>query len=153
MNKIKILLATISTVLCSISASAHDFEVEGIYYDKMVYSLNPSVSVTYGEGFRYQGSITIPETVTYEGVTYSVTSIGALAFSYCDGLTSVKIPNSVKNINAEAFSGCAGLTAITFPGSLTEINSNAFYGCTGLLSIAIPKNLTSIEPSAFSNCI
>ena len=149
-RKLFIIIATLFPML----ANAHDFEVDGIYYDKMAYSLNPSVSVTCGEGgYRYQGAITIPESVTYEGVTYQVTSIGVSAFSHCDSLTSVVIPNTIKDINAEAFWGCTGLTAITFPGSLIEIAPGAFMDCSGLLSIAIPKNLTNIEPSAFNGCI
>ena len=40
----------------------------------------------------------IPESVTYNGNTYSVTSIGISAFQACAGLNSITIPNSVTSI-------------------------------------------------------
>ena len=43
-------------------------------------------------------SVDIPSTVTNNGTTYSVTSIGDWAFSLCYSLTSVTIPNSVTYI-------------------------------------------------------
>ncbi len=76
----------------------------------------------------------IPATVTDGGVTYSVTSIGFMAFRDCSGLTSVTIPNSVTSIGQEAFSGCSGLTSVTIPNSVTYIGDRAFYGCSKLSS-------------------
>ena len=55
----------------------------------------------------------IPFSVTYNAVTYSVTSIGEDAFLECSGLTSVTIPNSVTRIEVRAFWYCTGLTSIT----------------------------------------
>ena len=112
-------------------ASAHDFEVDGIFY-KITSSTDLTVSVTYkGDSYssysnEYTGSAVIPETVTYSGKTFSVTSIGNEAFSGCSGLTSVTIGNSVTSIGYLAFSGCRGLTSVTIPNSVTEIGSSAF---------------------------
>ena len=98
------------------------------------------------------GTLTIPSTVTYNGTTYSVTSIGYSAFRNCSGLTSVNIPNSVTDIGFSAFRGCTGLTSLTIPNSVTSIFSNAFYGCTGLTSVTIPNSVTDIGDDAFYNC-
>ena len=57
---------------------------------------------------KYSGDIVIPSTVTYEGTTYNVTSIGNNAFEYCN-VTSIKIPSSVTSIGSKAFSNCAYL--------------------------------------------
>lgn len=43
------------------------------------------------------GELIIPESVTQNGNTYTVTSIDWQAFSNCSGLTSVTIPSTVKN--------------------------------------------------------
>ena len=81
-----------------------------------------------------------------------MTSIGALAFYRCSGLTSVTIPNSVTSIGSDAFSGCSGLTSVTIPNSVTSIGGYAFYNCDGLTSITIPNSVTSIGDYAFSGC-
>ena len=95
-------------LLGAATASAHDFEVNGIYYD--INSDGTSVSVTYkGESHYtndYSGAVTIPASVSYSGKTYSVTSIGSHAFEDCSGLTSVEIPNSVTSIGGYAFAYC-----------------------------------------------
>ena len=56
----------------------------------------------------------------------SVTSIGAWAFAWCYGLTSVTIGNSVKSIGESAFYECGGLTSIEIPNSVTSIGGSAF---------------------------
>ena len=102
--------------------------------------------------YNLTGALVIPSTVTYNGTTYSVTSIGNYAFEYCSSLTSVTIPNSVTSIGDYAFSSCSGLTSVTIPNSVTTIGRSAFSGCSGLTIVAIPNSVTSIENSAFSRC-
>ena len=101
---------------------------------------------------NYSGltAATIPASVTYNSVSYSVTSIGNCAFQLCTGLTSVTIPNSVTSIGEGAFGDCTGLTSVTIPNSVTSIGERAFYGCSGLTSVTIPNSVTSIGDKAFS---
>ena len=81
------------------AAYVYDCEVDGIYY-----KLNgTSATVTFGK--KYSGNIVIPENITYNGNTYSVTTIGEAAFWSCADLTSVTIPNSVTSIDYSAFRG------------------------------------------------
>lgn len=99
------------------------------------------------------GAADIPSTVTYEGETYNVTSIGAHAFEYCDKLSSVSIPNSVTSIGECAFAGCNKLSSVSIPNSVTSIGDRAFDGCKSLTSIVIPNSVTSIGSCAFVGCI
>ncbi|MCR5069660.1 MAG: leucine-rich repeat domain-containing protein [Prevotella sp.] len=136
-----------------IGARAHDFVVDGIYYNITSSSVPYTVAVAYkgtsstqyyGE---YSGAITIPEYVTYNGVTYSVTTIGSSAFSNCSGLTSVTIPSSVTGIDNYAFF-YSGLTSVTIPNSVTTIGKEAFSNCNRLKKVIVPnidiKNWCSI---------
>ena len=127
------LVASVGTMFAS------DTEVDGIWYD--FDSSTQTASVTYrgpsatAYSNEYSGSVTIPASVTYNGTTYSVTSIEWGAFADCSGLTSITIPNSVTSIGSYAFCNCKGLTSITIPNSVTSIGGGAFFGCTGLTSV------------------
>ena len=155
MKTLKHLFTTL-LLLCATVATAHNFAVGGICYKITSYN---TVAVTYDNSlpeyyhiFKYAGNIVIPESVTYNSTTYSVTSIGERAFYSCFGLTSLVIPNSVTNIGQEAFVGCSGLTNIEIPNSVTSIGQGAFYGCTGLTSLVIPNSVTNIGQEAFVGC-
>ena len=137
----------ILSVFFSISASAYDVKVDGIYYD----IFETSAIVTSGDN-KYSGDIVIPESITYNASKYPVTSIGYEAFSGCSGLTSVTIPNSVTIIGWNSFSGCSGLTSITIPNSVTSIGNSAFEECSGLTSVTIPNSVTSIGSETFCHC-
>ena len=121
-------------MLCTTTVLAHDFEVDGIYYN-YVDNTNKTVEVTYYAdnfenqyGYGYYGAITIPEFVTYDRSTFQVTRIGASAFDNCTGLTNIKIPNSVTSIGFYAFFGCSSLTNIEIPNSVENIGAMAFWG-------------------------
>ena len=158
MRKIKSFVLAVIGLLCSISVSAHDFEVDGIYYN-ITSSADMTVEVTYRGKYydsysnEYSGAVNIPESVTYNGRhTFSVTRIGSSAFYNCSGLTSVVIPNSVTSIGSSAFYNCDGLTSVVIPNSVTSIGSYAFYDCDSLTSVVIGNSVTSIGDDAFYSC-
>ena len=140
------------------TATAYDFIEGGICYN--INSDGASVTVTYERTTspRYSnanGSLTIPPSVTHNGTTYAVTSIGDYAFRGCSGFTgSLTIPNSVTSIGDWAFCSCSGFTgSLTIPKSVTSIGSGAFDGCCGFTgSLVIPNSVTSIGNWAFCSC-
>ena len=137
-------------LLSSITASAYDFEVDGIYYN-ITSASDLTVAVTSGDN-KYTGEVIIPETISYKSKVLKVTSIGGHAFDGCTGLTSIVIPNSVTSIGVAALQSCTGLTSVEIPNSVTSIGGHAFAGCTGLTSIEIPNSVTSIGREAFLYC-
>lgn len=104
--------------------------------------------------------------------------LGNAAFTYCEYITGVKIPNSVTSICENAFDGCYLLQSIKIPSSVKSFNSygtfncckqlttvifeegsklnsigpSMFYGCEALESFDIPDSVTYIGDSAFSVC-
>ena len=140
------------TLLLAVAASVGTMFAQ-VTIDGLNYNLNNELQTAEVAGYSSaSGEIIIPSTVTYNSVTYSVTSIGDWAFDGCTGLTSVTIPNSVTSIGGYAFSSCSSLTSVTIPNSVTSIGGYAFRGCSGLTSVTIPNSVTSIGSSAFSGC-
>ena len=140
------------------NAYAYDFSAVAPSGQTLYYNIvNNEAQATYQSSSypfysNLAGTLVIPSSVTNNGITYSVTSIGDNAFYYCGGLTSVTIPNSVTSIGDYAFYHCIGLTSVTIPNSITSIGHYAFFGCIRLTSVTIPNSVTSIGYKAFSGC-
>jgi len=65
----------------------------------------------------------------------SLTSIGYMAFSACNNLTSIVIPPNVKTIDNNAFNSCASLKSVNIPASVNDIDVGAFGSCKALSSV------------------
>ena len=92
-------------------AYAYDIAVENedgvtIYYNWINDKTELEVTSIGTSHIKYEGSVSIPETVTYNGQIYKVIRIGSCAFEGCSVLTSLTIPNSVTSIGNNAFYGC-----------------------------------------------
>ena len=69
------------------------------------------------------------------------------------GMSSYTILAGTKVICDEAFSCCESLKEINIPNSITSIGKWAFSDCSSLKEINIPNSVTSIGDGAFKNCI
>ena len=96
--------------------------------------------------YTYKGEMQEGTAITLRNGTVG---IAAYAFSGCNGLISVDIPNSVTFIGEHAFDGCAGMTLITIPKSVTTIGEYAFYYCSNLTSVTFPDGVFIIGYKAF----
>ena len=157
----KKLLSIILFVLLCCYAMAYDFSAvcstgQTLYYnitsDVEPYTVEVTKEMDGGYSTILEGDLEIPETVEYNSITYSVTSIGDEAFNGCYRLTSITIPNSVLSLGIYAFSSCDGLTSLTIPNSVINIGDYAFGACSGLESIIIGSNVTNIGTDVFYNC-
>lgn len=135
------------------SITASDFESGGIHYN-ILSQQEATVEVTSNPdtNIKYSGDITIPELVTNNNTTYTVTAIKNKAFSSCSDLKSVIIPESVVQIGKDAFRRCPALTYVNIPMGITSIESSTFHNCTSLTEIILPEKLTTIEFGAFNLC-
>ena len=161
------------------AADTLSFTIDDIQYtiDK---NDSTAVSVTGTTGYgdiNNKKDLVLPETVEYNGVTYTVTSIGNGAFARRNGLNSIVIPNTVVLIAESAFASNWGLASIEIPASVVEIGTrafewagniaevkfaansqlkilgtSAFSHAKGLKSIELPEGLTTIKNCAFADC-
>ena len=128
------------------TVTAHDFEVDGIYY-----KINGNGATIASCDYQYTGDLIIPDTIIYDGIAYTITAIGDGAFFTCGYLTSITIPNSVITIGNSAFTLCASLKSISFGNSVQSIGDDAF-AATKLTSVTIPGSVTSIGNRVFDTC-
>lgn len=98
--------------------------------------------------------ITIPDTITVNGVVYRVVSIADGAFKNNKKLTKITIGKNVKTIGNSAFENCKALKTVSFKktSKVKTIGKKTFYKCTALTKITLPKSVVTIKDSAFDGC-
>ncbi len=116
-------------------------------FDKGTVIFDKSTGTIVGHDGVIENAV-IPETL--DGVT--VKAIGFRAFSRCETLKAVSIPNTVTEIGNDAFYDCEALTEVTIPDSVTSLGNYAFEDCTSLKKVTIGNGVTKIGDSAFSFC-
>ena len=144
-------------MMCALGASAQadvcDFSEDGIFYK--IQSDGTTVYVWYEDGSSWDPCYTrddynIPETVTHDGTTYTVTGIGSTAFYGCTAVTHVSLPKTLTRIDSQAFTGCTSLNSV-YCHAMTPpaLNSSAFDATAySNVLVYVPASVTSAYASA-----
>ena len=88
---------------------------------------------------RYEGmasEYTIPQSVTHNGVTYTVTAVSAYAFAYNNNIRSVYLPAGIANVNRYAFRAEGGEPAFIIYTALPEGSHEWYAGWRGRFTSA-----------------
>ena len=151
MKRIRIIILLLAVIyLCpqvGVAASSTAI-VNGIAY--YIYPDEKTAEVTYFKSMQYPVDIVIPERITVDGQSYTVTKVRSGTFENFP-LKSIVLPKTIQEIGAYAFNRCSNLKSINLPEGLITIGSSAFEKCP-LTSITFPKNLETIMGGAFKDC-
>ena len=149
----KKLLSFLVAILATVAVWAQTFQSGDLHYkvtSSTAYTVEVTESSQYsGENYKGITAVVVPESVSYEGQTYSVTAIGEAAFKNAAALTSVSISNSVLTIGESAFVNCNVLSSVTLGNSVTTIETAAFNNCAALKTITIPASVNNVYYGAF----
>ncbi len=124
------------------------YSFDGIVY-KVTRSFPAELEVAGYEG--YPTSISIPETIEFNGFEFDVSSIGKKAFYGCRTLADIEMPY-VDSIGVKAFVRCHSLTSVSLGEGLEKISAYAFLRCDSMQSIDVPSSLKLIGSYAFYKC-
>lgn len=137
-------------ILClSISASAYDFEVDGIRYDITSFTDLTVTATSVSE--NKVGEITIPFSVDFSGKTLSVTAIGDRFMENNQAITSIIISDGVREIGSFAFNSCSNISDVIIPESVIVLKSNAFAKCAGIRTV-VANGVETIGDYCFEGC-
>lgn len=144
------ILLVLSLLPCICFAFTGKVKIKGIYYQ--ISTTRQEATVEKWVGDEYEGQITIPSNVGYDGVNCRVTEIGYMAFYECKDLKSITIPSSVNKIGSLAFYNCKNLTSVSGINNVWEIGERAFFGCEKLSSDIYLYGVSKIESAVFCDC-
>ena len=127
-------------------------EKRDIVLNGIKYRLYPTKTAKVLKKNDYSGDIVIPETVTYNNITYKITSLERGCFEGCWLLTSINLSSSITSLESGCFEGCWSLTSINLPSSITSLGDDCFSDCSSLTSINLPSSITSLGDGCFRDC-
>ena len=142
MNNIRVwfrhFIFLIICILCALPLKVNASERIGDLH----YELNDDAScyVDYCSQWDAKEIITIPKTVQWEGVTYTVTGIGELAFAEVSKTKEIILPDTITSIDFQAFSEMPDLTTLVIPVNVREISYTMVDGCVNLTKLSVDVN-------------
>lgn len=112
---------------------------------------NQSDGVVYAGNvaYTYKGSMPVGTDIHLREGTIGIADE---AFSYCENMISIEIPNSVTSIGRAAFRGCTGLTSVVIPQSVVSVGYEAFKYCSNLTSVTLNTSIETLDEKAFDEC-
>ena len=133
-------------------AAATTLTVDGIVYE-LDASAKTAVVAGYDEAsFPSSGAVSIPASVSFGGVAYSVTALGDNCFWRCTALKGIEIPAGVTSLGDTCFSQCNFLKSVEIPAGVVSLGEQCFYQCNNLESIVLPDSVRSLGESCFARC-
>lgn len=123
------------------ASAASDIDLTFTLLDDGTYSVKAT-------NFAISGEVVIPE--SYNG--RKVSKLEKFAFSYCENIKKITIPEGVTVIGTYAFKDCYSLETVIIPNSVNEIDGYAFIQCRLLKNINIPREVSLIEEGTFYSC-
>ncbi|MBD5371161.1 MAG: leucine-rich repeat domain-containing protein [Bacteroides sp.] len=175
-------IAKRALVVCMLAAAVAAGSAKEVTIGKLKYKVNTTDKIAKCTGLAEEATknynLTIPSTVTYNGVTLKVTTvekeafwfdsylkkvtlsdntetIGTRAFASCDKLSIVSLGKKLKIIGAEAFDHCGNtgtFTSVKLPSTVEIIRTHAFRDCRSLVSVEMGDKVEEIGDDAFWNC-
>ncbi len=97
--------------------------------------------------------LVIPEKTVYDGVEYTVTSIGRHTIGKDINCASITLPNTLRTLGKEAIYQVEGLKSVTLPANIEDLGWNSFRECHNLSEINVdPANqfFKSIDGNVYS---
>lgn len=128
-----------------------DTKTKGKYEVVSTASGQPNVQYQ-GTTDKTKKTVSIPNTVKVDGVTYKVTEIGKNTFKNNKIVTKVSVGKNITTIGANAFSGCTKLKTITINTKLLtakNVSKDAFKGITSNTVIKVPKSKVAAYTKLF----
>lgn len=94
-----------------------------------------------------------PKDIVKYSVIKGTKSIGKAAFSNCEQLKSVILPDSIVEIQHYAFAGCKSIFSFAIPNRVISIGNEVFLNCSELSAIRMPSGLNDYETDIFNGCV
>lgn len=125
---------------------------EAIISNNISYELGEDEATVVGYETMPSGELIIPESITIQGIDYTVTKIADNAFVNCNEITSINLPNTIVEFGKLVFANNTRLESIDMPDELKKMGESTFQGCTTLTSIVISEGLKQMGRSTFEGC-